>query len=362
MAMERKKSCWSELDRRRSYSQRKSQMVRKASWVERKSVWDAMLNNADEKENDFQQHLDVLEHLVSKRGSGVLFALFRCLQCAMCLNTTKSNPLLNHLYRVLLPQLIGWLYTNEPACYWQEDLELTNTDEIVLKCLVYIQDLCSDSLRFLIKPQEEEKFVNAISLLRIVTLGIDKTTYFHRTHKHRGVPTKEFTPYGAHHFTKCIFGVGDDTKTKMCATCHKEGASTKHQWIYILLENFGQANWTNYEFLARTLEDPRSFKKIPLEATEAILAFVAKAIEFLDPSLAQMFLPGCLAVMELMVQYDEPGARPSDRFISSISMIDKQLDAIFGCLLQPDAKEWFLKYVRICKYRSMLGYKPKKLW
>ncbi|CAM6126734.1 unnamed protein product [Calypogeia fissa] len=360
MDHERRRSCWSELDRRRSYSQRKSQMVRKASWVERKSLWDSMLEGADEKEADFQRHLDDLEHLVSNGSSGVLFALFRCLQCAMCLDTKKPNPLLNHLYRVLLPQLIGWLYMNEPLCYWQEDLELGNTDEIVLKCLVYIQDLCSDLLRFLTKPQDEENFVNAMSLLRIVTLGIDKATYFHRTHKFRRIPTKEFSPYGVHHFTKCISG--DDTKTKMCTTCHKEGASSEYRWITTLLENFGQANWTNYEFLARVLENPRSFKKLPLEATEAILAFVAKAIEFLDPTLAQAFLPGSLAVMELMVQHDEPGARPSDRFISNILMIDKHLDAIFGYILQPDAKEWLMQYVRVCKYRDLLGYKPNKLW
>jgi hypothetical protein len=103
--------------------------------------------------------------------------------------------------------------------------------------------------------------------------------------------------------------------------------------------NFGQANWTNYEFLAQILENPRSLKKLPLEATEAILAFVAKAIEFLDPCLAQVFLPGCLAVMELMVEYDKPVARPSDQFISNVLMIDKHLEAIFGYMFRPDSKE-----------------------
>ncbi|OAE28214.1 hypothetical protein AXG93_4492s1040 [Marchantia polymorpha subsp. ruderalis] len=355
----RRGSSWAELDRRRSHSEKKTSKARKASWVERKSLWEAAVTDGTGAERMFMTLVDDLEHRVSKNAAGVLSGLDKCLRCALRLKTSaeKRNPLLNHLFQSLLPQLVGFVYMNEPLCHWYESAELLNTDHMVLKCLVLAQDLCSESLRYLVKPRATSRFINAVALLRVVTMGVDKTTYFHRTHKHRSVAEKEFSPYGAHHFTRCVAG-DDGTK---CLVCGKAGARTKYRWIAWLLENFGQANWTNFEFLSQILENPRNVRALPMEATEAILGFAAKIVEFLDPDLAKNFLPGALAVMELLVRRDVPGARPTDRFISVTFMLDKHLDAIFGCLLKPEAQTWLMKYARSCRYRELLGYKPLKL-
>ncbi|KAL3679380.1 hypothetical protein R1sor_022336, partial [Riccia sorocarpa] len=102
-----------------------------------------------------------------------------------------------------------------------------------------------------------------------------------------------------------------------------------------------------FEFMAKVLENPRNQRVFPLDVTKAILCYVSKIIEFLDPDLTKSFLPGALAVMELFVRRDEPvdpekGIRPSDRFISVSFMIDKHLDTIIGHILTPEVKDWLM--------------------
>ncbi|KAL2635008.1 hypothetical protein R1flu_006487 [Riccia fluitans] len=363
---DRRGSSWAELDRRRSYAEKRKSLARKASWVERKSLWESTVEDATTAERMFMTLVDDLENRVSKSGAGVLPTLFKCLQCAMRLkpSTEKQNPLMNHLYRTLLPQLIGFVYMQEPQCNWYEPQEILDANETLIRVLLMVQDLLSAELRYLVQPTEESRFTNAVALLRVVTMGSDKTTYFHQTHKHRPIPKKELLPYGAHHFTRCVAG---DDGTDKCISCGKPGARRKYRWNAVLVENFGQVNLTNFEFLAKVLKNPRDLRVLPLHVTEAILCYVSKIIEFLDPDLAKNFLPGALAVMELLVRRDEPvdpekGVRPTDRFISVALMIEKHLEIVFGYILTPEAKEWLMKYSRSCKYRNLLGYKPLKLW
>ncbi|KAL3685629.1 hypothetical protein R1sor_003651 [Riccia sorocarpa] len=362
---DRRGSCWSDLDRRRSYAEKRKSLARKAPWVERKSLWESTVEDATTTELMFMTLVDDLENRVSKNQPGILQTLFKCLQCSMTLKSSgeKQNPLMNHLYRTLLPQLIGYVYMNEPSCNWYEPPDILDADETLIRVLVMVQDLLSAELKYLVEPTAEDRFTNAIALLRVATMGSDKTTYFHRTHKHRPIPQKELLPYGSHHFTGCVAG---DDGTDRCISCGKTGASRTYRWIAVLVENFGQVNWTNFEFLAKVLENPRNQRVLPLDVTEAILCYISKIIEFLDPDLAKSFLLGALVVMELLVQRDEPvdpekGIRPSDRFISVAFMIDKHLDAIIGYVLTPEAREWLMKHTRSCKYRNLLGYKPLKL-